>query len=88
MFVTPVEGSYAMASRRMLLVTTQDSLIIGRGFLLLCLMLLLASFCWAQQNPGGYPQQFEGDWNLPDFTFQSGEKIPQLRLHYITLGAP
>src|SRR5215510_3301769 len=86
MFIQPAaERSHAMASHRTLLVRTQDSLIIRRGFLLLCLMLLLAPFCWAQQDPRGYPQQFEGDFNAPDFTFQSGEKLPQLRLHYITL---
>src|SRR5205085_12141955 len=51
-------------------------------------MLMLSAFCWAQQEPSGYPQQFEGDWNVPDFTFQSGEKLAQLRLHYITLGSP
>src|SRR3989442_11509787 len=56
--------------------------------LLLCLLLLLSAFSWAQQEPSGYPQQFEGDWNVPDFTFHSGEKLAQLRLHYITLGSP
>src|SRR6266567_3019335 len=56
--------------------------------LLLCLLLAFSAFSWAQQEPSGYPQQFEGDWNVPDFTFHSGEKLPQLRLHYITLGSP
>jgi homoserine O-acetyltransferase len=48
---------------------------------------MLSGLCWAQQEPR-YPQQFEGDWNVPDFTFQSGEKLAPLRLHYITLGSP
>src|SRR3989442_6584437 len=48
--------------------------------LLLVILLMLPALCWAQQ--------FEGDWNVPGFTFQSGEKLPQLRLHYITLGSP
>src|SRR5207244_9172232 len=56
--------------------------------LLLCLLLAFSAFSWAQQEPSGYPQQFEGDWNVPDFTFHSGEKLAQLRLHYITLGSP
>src|SRR2546422_1120264 len=56
--------------------------------LLLCLLLAFSVFSWAQQEPSGYPQQFEGDWNVPDFTFHSGEKLAQLRLHYITLGSP
>jgi homoserine O-acetyltransferase/O-succinyltransferase len=55
---------------------------------LFCLLLLLASFSAAQQAPSGYPRQFEGDWTLSDFTFKSGEKLEQLRLHYITLGSP
>ena len=30
----------------------------------------------------------EGDFVVPDFHFQSGETLPQLRLHYTTLGTP
>jgi len=29
-----------------------------------------------------------GDYTLKDFTFTSGEKLPELRLHYMTLGTP
>src|SRR5438093_13152167 len=76
------------SSRKTLLVTSQDSPILHRGSRLLCLLLLLSAFCWAQQDPSGYSQQFEGDWNMPDFTFHSGEKLAQLRLHYITLASP
>src|SRR5438132_7453100 len=65
-----------VSSRKTLLVMTH------------ALLLSLSSFSWAQQEPSGYPQQFEGDWNVPDFTFHSGEKLVQLRLHYITLGSP
>ena len=53
-----------------------------------CVLLMFSAFSWAQQEPSRYPQQFEGDWTVPDFTFQSGEKLAQLRLHYITLGSP
>src|SRR2546426_12551661 len=56
--------------------------------LLLCLLLAFSPFSWAQQEPSGYPQKFEGDWNVPEFTFHSSEKLAQLRLHYITLGSP
>ena len=55
---------------------------------LLGVLLMFSVFSWAQQEPTRYPQQFEGDWTVPDFTFQSGEKLAQLRLHYITLGSP
>src|SRR5437867_2362352 len=51
-----------------------------RKILILAILLMLSPFCWAQQ--------FEGDWNVRDFTFKSGEKLPELRLHYITLGSP
>ncbi|MDP4215516.1 MAG: alpha/beta fold hydrolase [Bacteroidota bacterium] len=32
--------------------------------------------------------QTEGDYVLRDFTFASGEKLPELRLHYTVLGRP
>src|SRR5262245_63962124 len=51
-------------------------------------LLLLSAACWARQGASRYPQQFEGDWSAPNFTFKSGETLPQLRLHYITLGSP
>ena len=77
-----------MASLRRILLTTHYLPIIRRSSRLLCLLLLLPVFSWAQQDPSDYPQKFEGDWNVPDFTFQSGEKLADLRLHYITLGSP
>src|SRR5262245_47830582 len=70
-----------------LFVTNQDSPIIHRVSRLLCVLLFFSAFCLAQQG-ASYPQQFEGDFNVPDFTFQSGEKLAQLRLHYVTLGSP
>jgi homoserine O-acetyltransferase len=30
----------------------------------------------------------EGDFTLRDFAFRSGEKLPELRLHYVTAGTP
>jgi homoserine O-acetyltransferase/O-succinyltransferase len=30
----------------------------------------------------------EGDWTLRDFRFRSGEVIPELRIHFTTVGAP
>jgi homoserine O-acetyltransferase len=30
----------------------------------------------------------EGDFTLRDFQFRSGEKLPQLRIHYLTAGSP
>jgi len=39
-------------------------------------------------GPAKYPNQTEGDYTVRDFTFQSGETLPSLRLHYTTLGTP
>jgi homoserine O-acetyltransferase len=34
------------------------------------------------------PSPKEGDWVVRDFRFHTGEVLPELRLHYTTLGAP
>lgn len=35
-----------------------------------------------------HPAPKEGDWVVRDFRFHSGEVLPELRLHYATVGAP
>ena len=35
-----------------------------------------------------YAQTVEGDAILKDFAFASGEKLPELKIHYTTLGTP
>src|SRR5438094_9929127 len=35
-----------------------------------------------------YPTPTEGDCTIRDFKFQSGETLPELRIHYRTLGKP
>src|SRR5216110_943490 len=35
-----------------------------------------------------YPTPAEGDFTIRDFKFQSGETLPELRVHYRTLGKP
>ena len=35
-----------------------------------------------------YPSPKEGDWTARDFKFHTGEIIPELRLHYTTVGEP
>ena len=35
-----------------------------------------------------YPTPTEGDFTIRDFKFSSGETLPELRLHYRTLGTP
>jgi homoserine O-acetyltransferase/O-succinyltransferase len=53
------------------------------GFLSLLGALLLT----AQGVAAAYPA-FEGDYIIHDFTFASGESLPELRVHYRTFGAP
>ena len=59
--------------------------------LLSCLLVLLGSLCPAAQaqTPAPPPLQTrEGDYVVRDFRFRSGETLPELRLHYTTLGEP
>jgi homoserine O-acetyltransferase len=39
---------------------------------------------WAQNAP----QPTEGTWIVKDFRFHTGEVLPELKLHYTTLGPP
>ena len=41
----------------------------------------------AQQGPP-LPQATEADYVIKDFKFTSGETLPELRIHYRTLGTP
>jgi len=50
--------------------------------LLLCIV--AANFASAAD----YPAPVEGDFTIRDFKFASGETLPELRLHYRTLGTP
>ena len=48
------------------------------------LCILAASFAFAAD----YPTPTERDYTIRDFKFTSGETLPELRLHYRTLGKP
>lgn len=54
--------------------------------LLAALMILL--FSTALSFAANYPAPVEGDYVIRDFRFQSGETLPELRMHYRTLGQP
>jgi len=45
---------------------------------------LFAFSSWAAD----YPAPNQGDWIVRDFRFHTGEVLPELRLHYTTIGAP
>jgi homoserine O-acetyltransferase/O-succinyltransferase len=47
-------------------------------------LLLGAARAWAADSP----QPVEGDYLIHDFRFASGETLPELRIHYRTLGTP
>src|SRR5437016_2714985 len=42
----------------------------------------------AVTSAADYPPPTEGDFTIHDFKFQSGETLPELRIHYRTLGKP
>src|SRR5690348_4751779 len=54
-------------------------------------LLIAALLTAAAASPSGaadWPNQREGDAVLEDFRFASGEALPDLKLHYRTLGTP
>jgi homoserine O-acetyltransferase/O-succinyltransferase len=48
------------------------------------MLLLLSGVC----RPADYPTPTEGDFIIKDFKFSAGGTLPELRLHYRTLGTP
>src|SRR5512143_2848112 len=42
----------------------------------------------AQSGTQNWPAPKEGDYTLRNFQFESGESLPELRMHYRTLGKP
>jgi homoserine O-acetyltransferase/O-succinyltransferase len=54
----------------------------------LLLLLLAGAACMAQPAQPSYPNLVESDWVSKDFTFHTGEKLPELRVHYTTIGTP
>src|SRR5580698_2180380 len=52
------------------------------------LPLFLGVACWAQTPQPLYPEQTESDFIVRNFAFKTGETLPELRLHYITIGKP
>ena len=52
------------------------------------LSLLLVFLVTTSADAADYPDPIEGNFVLPDFRFASGEVLPELRIHYRTLGEP
>ena len=51
-------------------------------------LLAMAFPAAAPAEPSAYPKPSEGDYVIRNFTFTSGETLPELRIHYYTLGHP
>jgi homoserine O-acetyltransferase len=56
-------------------------------FLRVATSLVLSLIVYAAQA-ADYPAPKEGDWVARDFRFHTGDVIPELRIHYTTVGAP
>ena len=51
-------------------------------------LLIAAHISLAAQQQRNYPAAVEGDYIVKDFKFKSGETLPELKLHYRTIGTP
>src|SRR5678815_515262 len=51
-------------------------------------MLLTAIACLFILTTADYPLPVQGDYTIRDFRFTSGETLPELRMHYTTVGTP
>jgi len=45
-------------------------------------------FCAGSAYAADYPTPQQGDWIAHDFRFHTGQTLPELKLHYTTVGAP
>lgn len=68
---------------------------IKRALLSVLLLCMLSCAALAQTNAGtiqrqesAYPPPAQGDYLIRDFHFRSGETLPELKLHYATIGTP
>jgi homoserine O-acetyltransferase len=55
--------------------------------ILVALLATAASLAQTTRAPGEWPVQ-DGNYVIKDFHFSSGESLPELKLHYLTLGQP
>lgn len=55
---------------------------------LLSIPLMTFASVAARGESNAYPAPTEGDFTVNEFRFRSGESLPQLRIHYRTLGKP
>ena len=59
--------------------------------LILIIVVATSTLGFSQTTPErqrNYPAPVEGDYIINDFKFRSGETLPELKLHYLTIGTP
>src|SRR6201999_3324083 len=59
-----------------------------RSVLLSALLLAFLAMTSLTALAADYPAPKQGDWIAKDFKFHTGETMPELRLHYTTVGEP
>src|SRR6185369_4267276 len=62
-----------------------------RFLLTLLIVVAACSLAFSQTTPErqrNYPAPVDGDYTVKDFKFRSGETLPELNLHYLTIGTP
>jgi homoserine O-acetyltransferase/O-succinyltransferase len=69
-------------------VTDAQMSLMKRVGLLLSLALVCAVPAAHAQTPSNFPAPVEGDFVVRDFKFGTGETLPELKLHYRTIGTP
>ncbi|MBX2942639.1 MAG: alpha/beta fold hydrolase [Cyclobacteriaceae bacterium] len=52
------------------------------------LLFLLAIVCFIDTEAQNHPKPVEGDYVVKNFKFSEGETLPELNLHYTTIGKP
>src|SRR5690349_17452717 len=50
--------------------------------------LIIVLVCIGLATANAEAQRVEADWIAKDFSFATGEKLAELRIHYVTLGNP
>src|SRR5690242_4315760 len=67
------------------------SILTTRILLILIIIVATSPLAFSQTTPErqrNYPAPVEGDYTINDFKFRSGETLPELKLHYTTIGTP
>jgi homoserine O-acetyltransferase len=56
--------------------------------MIICLLLLALAVGAAGSQATNYPAPTAGDYTIHDFHFRDGESLPEVHMHYLTLGQP